>query len=348
LLRWDGVTIKDGVLGGSSGAILRRFDTRKDNAAFDADIYKCMYKTRWLELKRVVKLNNNLTSAKRGEVGYDPSYKYDMIFDVLVHNTNAITKHACLDLCGDETSWAHQGYAEKGTGIVDNIIGKPGVNKGGQSVLISDVDWIRPRAYVHRHKLHEKEFSVAGQNEVHLIWQKVKKLLVQTDENEENVNPLLPRRNGIFREKPHFTWDNYFSGDRIMEYAAKEGFGMLSTCRRDRLPTGVAGKYLHKEATGTNCRSRHSRYENPIFLWKKSDHGIIQHCSFQSTGPTNLSSVHSINGCHLYAATKERGRSIRKMQWAIEMNESRELYLNTYGKIDAIDHYVQNCHLGYR
>ena len=347
LLRWDGVTFKDGVLGGSNGAILRRFDTRKDNASFDADIYNAMYKTRWLELKRTVKLCNNLTSPKRGEVGYDPAYKYDMIYDVLVHNTNAITKYAGLDLCGDETSWAHQGFAEGGTGIVGPVVGKPGVCKGGQTVLVSDTDHIRPRAYVHRHKCHQKKFNIAGQNEVHMIWEKIKRLVVD-EEDRENVNPLLSVR-PIFREKPHFTWDNYFSGQAIMDYAAEEGFGMTSTCRRDRLPQGVPGKYFHKEATGTNARSRHSRFENPIFLWNRRENGsILQHCSFQSTGPTNISSVNALNGCHLYASTKERGRSMRKFKWAIEMNEPRELYLGTYGMIDTIDHYIKNCCLGYR
>ena len=34
-------------------------------------------------------------------------------------------------------------------------MGKPGVSKGGQIVMISDVNWIRPRVYMHRHKLHE-------------------------------------------------------------------------------------------------------------------------------------------------------------------------------------------------
>jgi hypothetical protein len=345
LLRWDGVCYKDGVLGGSHGAILRRFDSRKDNAAYDEATVLSMHKTRWLELKRTVKLCNNLTSPKRGEPGYNPAYKYDLIYDVLVHNTNAITKRAGLDLCGDETSWAHQGFAEKGTGVTSNIIGKPGVSKGGQTVLVSDTDRIRIRAYIHRHKLHHQHYSIAGQNEVYLIWQKLKVLV----NNEDNIENVHPSRRGIFSEKPHITWDNFFSGQKIMEYAASEGFGLTMTCRRDRLPVGIEKQYLHVDPTGTGPRSRHGRFENPIFLWKPLPNGtMLQHCSFQSTGPTNLSCVNALNGCHLYAATKQRGRGFCKYKWAIEMNEARELYLATYGKIDTIDHYVQNCDLGYR
>ena len=84
-----------------------------------------MTKTCWLELKRVIKLNNNLTAKKQGEVGYNPAYKYDMIFDVLTSNVNALTLRAGLDLCGDETTWGHQGFGEPGSGIVSLILNKP-------------------------------------------------------------------------------------------------------------------------------------------------------------------------------------------------------------------------------
>ena len=82
-------------------------------------------------------------------------------------------------------------------------MGKPGVTRGGQLVLISDCDWMRPIAHVHRHKLHKKGFTVPGPNKVFLIWQKLKPLL----EGDEF------RPSGMFREKPHITCDNCFSGD---------------------------------------------------------------------------------------------------------------------------------------
>ena len=80
-----------------------------------------------------------------------------------MHNVNAISKTADLDLCGDETSYATGSYGEKGSGLVGRIQNKPGVSKGGQIVLVSDVQRVRPRAYVHRHKLHkDNEFTVMG------------------------------------------------------------------------------------------------------------------------------------------------------------------------------------------
>ena len=87
-------------------------------------------------------MNNNEATPKRGESGYDPAYKYDFIWDVLVHNVNAISKSAGQDLAGDETSWGHQGYAETGAGLSFKILNKPGVLQGGQTVLVTDVDRI--------------------------------------------------------------------------------------------------------------------------------------------------------------------------------------------------------------
>ncbi len=76
--------------------------------------------------------------------------------DVLIDNLNAITEEAELDLSGDETTWGHGGFGEPGSGIIGRILNKPGVTKGGQIVMISDVHRVRPRAYMHRHKLHAK------------------------------------------------------------------------------------------------------------------------------------------------------------------------------------------------
>ena len=57
------------------------------------------------------------------------------------------------------------------------------------------------------------------------------------------IYPLLFYREGeegyekkIFRENPHSTWDNYFSGDHIMDELGGIVFGATMTCRRYRLP----------------------------------------------------------------------------------------------------------------
>jgi hypothetical protein len=53
----------------------------------------------------MVKLCINQEAPKHGEDGYNPAYKYDMLWYVLFSNVNATSKHAEFDLCGDETTW---------------------------------------------------------------------------------------------------------------------------------------------------------------------------------------------------------------------------------------------------
>ena len=117
--------MRDGVRGGTEGAIYQRWV--KDCADYNTHVDTSMRHARFLQIKRCIKLNNNEATPKRGESGYDPAYKYDFIWDVLVHNVNAISKSAGQDLAGDETSWGHQGYAETGAGLSFKILNKPGV-----------------------------------------------------------------------------------------------------------------------------------------------------------------------------------------------------------------------------
>jgi hypothetical protein len=146
------------------------------------------------------------------------------------------------------------------------------------------------------------------------------------------------------------TWDNFFSGDAIFEYAAVKGFGLTMTCRRDRLPNKgiIKGKYFHKEKTDSKARPKAARYEQPIFAIKRVGDSLIQHTSFQSTSSCNITCVNALNELQLYVTAKERGRGLNKRHWGIEMNEARELYLKTYGTIDRIDHLIHNCCMSYR
>ena len=340
LLHWDGVLVMDGVRGGSRGAILRRFDNYNGSKSYDPDISKAMTKSRWLEIKRTIKLCNNLTAKKRGEDGYNPAYKHDMTFKTIVHNVNAISLYANPDQCGDETSYGFQGWGEPASGLVYLINNKPEITKGMQTVITSDVDWIRPRAYIHRHKKHPKLFTNQGPTEVRLMWETQLLPLCRPD------NTLIGK--ALFQTKPHITWDNFFSGTEIMEYAAQEGFGLTMTCRRDRLPAGVPRKYFHHKKTPVTHRTRAARFEHPIVAVKQIAQSWMTMISFQSTSSCNFASVNAINSVSLFAHTKQRGREDRRKQWAIEMNEGRDLYLRTHGVIDRMDHLIKNCCMKYR
>jgi len=344
LVRFDGVVVRDGVRGGSDGAVYRRWDAQ--GVSHDAQVINSMTLARWLQIKRVYKLCDNGRAKKRGEEGYNPAYKYDFIYEVLVHNVNALTKHAELDLCGDETTWGHGGYGEAGSGLVGRILGKPGVTKGGQIVLVSDVHRIRPRAFLHRHKLHVKPpgWTAMGPLEARRIMEQLGSMTLGEP----------PRRTRqVFREKPHTTWDNYFSGDKISDWAGQNGFGATMTCRRDRLP--IRGdEVLHKKKTDSGKRPKAARFQQPITAVKTVEaNGSSQkytrvHCSFQSTSSCNISTVNALNGCNGYVRRRERGRMENKRLWGIEMNESRQLYLGSYSRIDSIDHLIKNTNMFYR
>ena len=161
--------------------------------------------TRWLQIKRVYKLNCNATSKKRNQNGYDPAYKYDMIYKTIIHNVNALTKYAELDYVGDETTFAFGGYGEKDYGLINSNFHKPNVPRGGQLVLITDVSRFCPRAYFHIQNLHPKYQTKGwpqGPNEVRLILEQMEGLI--------RGNPRMQGLKQIYREYPHGTWEFLF------------------------------------------------------------------------------------------------------------------------------------------
>ena len=149
---------------------------------------------------------------------------------------------------------------------------------------------------MHRHKLHtDSEFTVMGNIEVKKVMEQLQKLVDGSDDVKK-----------LFSQKPHMTWNNYFSGDKMMNYIGKQGFGCIMTCRRDRLPEEIDGKYLHKKKTESNDRSRVARFFEPVVAVRKfhSDKNEYEdyervHVSFQSTSSCNFTSVNSLNFCLL-------------------------------------------------
>ena len=81
LIRWDGAIFMDGVLGGSDGAILRRFD--KKCKQYNVEVNKYNNKSRFLEIKRFFKLNDNQYDK---DFEYEPAHKDIYIYDVIGHN----------------------------------------------------------------------------------------------------------------------------------------------------------------------------------------------------------------------------------------------------------------------
>ena len=338
-VHFDGCLVRDGVRGGGDGAIYRRW--QDNTSASDNYIQDSISLQRWHQLKRILKLNNNDRAIKRGEEGYNPCYKYDMIYDVIIKNTIAITKKGGLDLTGDETSWGHQGYGEKGGGNLFRVVGKPGISKGGQTVIVSATNRIRPYWYQHRHKFTKRYgpgFNAEGPSEVRTCI--------------DDLNAMVEGSEGgmaknIFSEHPHITFDNYFSGEPVFHYAGQKGFGLLMTTRRDRLPKDIRPEHLHKRKTDSSTRTKIARYVEPVVAVKKGFFYDIVHTSFQSTSSCNIMSVNSVSENKNFVEARTRGRKDKKRVYVIEQNYTRLLYLNSYSRIDSMDHLVKNCNLFY-
>jgi hypothetical protein len=273
-LHWDGLIVMDGVLGGSAGAFFRRFD--KSDTGFSPHISEVFTKERWHQIKRVYRLCDNKDAPKRGTEGYNPAYKYHYLYDTAIQNLNSITAKADDDQCIDETTFPFNGFGEPGAALVGKIMNKPGVTKGAQLVLCTDVNRIWPRAFIHRHNKHPKLCSMQGPNEIRLLHTELKKLTgTGTSRN-------------IFKDPKtlFLTCDNFFSGAQTTEYVAEEGFGCCFTTRRDCLPKEIPSMYLQKETTGSKAadfRPRAVRFEKPIIVTKEVGDTTLQLVSFQST-----------------------------------------------------------------
>ena len=291
----------------------------------------------------------------------------------MVFNCNAVTKYADENQTVDETTWGHAGYGESGSGLVTRLMNKK-VNKGGQTTIMSDSKRFRPRAYIHRHKMHKSISGMTrrGTNELcHLLTDISAMILPQDPLDTTRANttylfpdddapaparatptPETPETEGvkkIFRRKPVVCADNFFFDDKMCEWIGKNGFGSLGTNARNALPKAFDKKYLHSQKHTSGCKySKVARFTNPIIAVKESDGYQRVHISFQSTNSTNITSVNCFNECKLFIEVRERGKGKNKRVWGIEMNDGRRLYLSTYFRIDVTDHLLKNAAIFYR
>ena len=92
-------------------------------------------------------------------------------------------------------------------------MGKPGVSKGGQTVLVCDAHRVRPRAYYHRHKLQSKPdgWTASGMVQARILIEALECMVIKS--NDSSTTPKFQ----IYYQKPHITMDNYFSGDKIID-----------------------------------------------------------------------------------------------------------------------------------
>jgi len=130
LVRWTAVPIRHGSMDGNPGTVHTRW--KENDPRYDPVIADNIGYERWKQIKSNFKLNNNLLAKKRGEEGYDPCNKYDMIFRTLVHNMNYCTERADKDQAVDESTWGFAGFCAETGG---RLMNKP-VSKGMLSKMI--------------------------------------------------------------------------------------------------------------------------------------------------------------------------------------------------------------------
>ena len=351
MIRWTGIPLRHGACDGKPGTIASRWDKR--DPRYDPVIATSgITVSRFKEIKRYFKLNNNYVEKKKGEEGYDPCSKFDHVYKCLVHNMNYVTRRADLDGTVDETTWGFGGFMGD---CGQRLINKP-VSKGGQIVMMYDVNKRYPRAYVHRHSCHPPDdvFNVKGPAEIMMLVKQLDELVIGAHEASiAIVNPatgrttLVPKKQ-IYERQPHIIADNFFSHDKLLDILGKKGYGMTCTFRRDRFPTGLKEFCHHERTQAPELKAKIMRYQNPIIAIKQCRGGLGEKdytktlVSFQSTGSTNIGGVNNLPSCSLYVRKKERGKKGEKHVWGIEDNEARGTYLYHYNSVDVADHMVKN------
>ena len=112
------------------------------------------------------------------------------------------------------------------------------VSKGGKTVILINVNHIRPLAYIPGQNLHRNPlgWTVMGNSEVNNIMK---------DWNTSIQGEGEDRK--IFKDSPHSTFGNYFSEEKVTDWLGSEGFGGTFSCRRDRLPPDIPAWHLQKK-----------------------------------------------------------------------------------------------------
>ncbi len=97
-----------------------------------------------------------------------------------------------------------------------------------------------------------------------------------------------------------------------MDYIGKNGFGIITTCRRDCFPKILKDYFHHKKVPSHDKRTRVARFEQPIFAVRRAEKDNDKKAytktfvSFQSTGRTNISGVNNLSSLTLYFQPKYR------------------------------------------
>ena len=115
-------------------------------------------------------------------------------------------------------------------------MGKSGISKGGQRIIILDTHCVMPQTYMNLHKLYAR---LRGLNTMgHIEFKRridTAKTMIEGESCETKKS---------IHVSPNSRRTMIFSSNQVMDYTNKESFGFTMTCKMDQLPRGVLDKNI--------------------------------------------------------------------------------------------------------
>jgi hypothetical protein len=140
------------------------------------------------------------------------------------------------------------------------------VTRGGQTVSIADVFCTRPRAFNHRHKLHEALTGWTKQAPLEVRCSMAQFLPMVKEEVEEEGDINI--HNKFLREPPQFSFNNYFDEEKILNLLGGHCFRATTDNHHNRL-LEVPGINMCNEKTEAKWwNSRVARFDTPMTMVK--------------------------------------------------------------------------------
>ena len=134
------------------------------------------------------------------------------------------------------------------------------------------------------------------------------------------------------------TADNYFVDQKFGEFLNKctDESQFMATRAKGEAAPGCVG-YVHRKTPGRSSLAQRGQTErlrmlSPIVVVQ--DEATVAQTSFMSQGICNFFTKGIARTFRTYYQRKSRGKGEQKRSWGAAMNEAREFYLQTYGRID--------------
>jgi hypothetical protein len=113
---------------------------------------------------------------------------------------------------------------------------------------------------------------------------------------------------------PHIVADNHFSGDEVMDWLGRKGYGTTMTNHQDCFPKGLKPYLRHDKVVASYPKAKAMHFAMPIAAIKQQP--AVEELkaytktlvSFQSTGATNICGVNNLLSVTNYVSKKVRGK----------------------------------------